>query len=85
MAPLEAVLTTERAGTRSDDRKQGRNSAGRCSEDRALPVTSISHAVGQNTLVKVLYRCVAQVCWYVGETGEKWAIIRKSTLKNREK
>ena len=31
----------------------------------------------------------AQICdvsvYPLGETGEKWAIIRKSTLKNREK
>ena len=36
-APLEAVLNeTERAGTRSDGRKQGWNSADGCGEDRAL-------------------------------------------------
>ena len=31
---------TERVGTRSDGRKQGRNSADRCGEDRALLSTT---------------------------------------------
>ena len=35
LVPLEAILTTELAGTRSDGRTQGRSSADGCGEDRA--------------------------------------------------